>query len=626
MAKVYATVNGTKQAVNVNAAGKTTSNLPVGSVVHTAGGDYKITGGTAGNYTSTKVATGYADINRVTPTVSSGKSSTGYADINKVTPTPTGYSSSSKSSSTTATLPTGQTVGVDVNSAGKTVSNLPVGSIVHTAGGDYRITGGSPGNYSSTKVMSAADINRVTPSVSQSTVGGGGTGGGTGSSASWNPTPSSSIWDAAKSVLQYTPGVTGQVAGVAGQAANVTQNAKEWLNTPLPGVTQPTGVTPGGPTGMAVSGLINQFKPTTSVADLNRVSSSVTPATQTQTPVPSQDVWSLGSQTGGGQITPQGYGSSDNTMGATAENTMAGGTSGDVSGTYNFKSTQGTQPTQSPTVTTATQMPFDPEKVKQEMYAAIDAAAQQNAVLAETWMNSMISTIDQLQSQIQQKYTEMGSTLDPATTAALKQIRDDVDQRRQTLMEEMNRRGLLQSGIWLTEENKILNNQLTAEETLLANRLSDLQNKLVDSMMQFAQQRINIMGTTSQNLLTNQQWAGTQKVSALGDINARVDQWNQWWAEQQAAAKEAAQKQSNWQAEYNLSAQKAQQTNELGWAKLQVAQSKATDSATKRYIAGIQAYGSRDEAMNGFNQYYSAMVEDGADTNLIRQAIYDYFG
>lgn len=34
--------------------GKVTGNLPVGSIVHTAGGDYKITGGTAGNYTSQK--------------------------------------------------------------------------------------------------------------------------------------------------------------------------------------------------------------------------------------------------------------------------------------------------------------------------------------------------------------------------------------------------------------------------------------------------------------------------------------------------------------------------------------------------------------------------------------------
>ena len=34
--------------------GKVTGNLPVGSIVHTAGGDYQITGGTAGNYTSQK--------------------------------------------------------------------------------------------------------------------------------------------------------------------------------------------------------------------------------------------------------------------------------------------------------------------------------------------------------------------------------------------------------------------------------------------------------------------------------------------------------------------------------------------------------------------------------------------
>ena len=35
--------------------GKTQSQLPTGSIVHTAGGDFKITGGTAGNYTSEKI-------------------------------------------------------------------------------------------------------------------------------------------------------------------------------------------------------------------------------------------------------------------------------------------------------------------------------------------------------------------------------------------------------------------------------------------------------------------------------------------------------------------------------------------------------------------------------------------
>ena len=48
--------------IHINDSGKTTTTgLPVGTVVHTGGGDYKITGGTGGNYTSIKVKNKYAD-------------------------------------------------------------------------------------------------------------------------------------------------------------------------------------------------------------------------------------------------------------------------------------------------------------------------------------------------------------------------------------------------------------------------------------------------------------------------------------------------------------------------------------------------------------------------------------
>lgn len=45
--------NGAKTSTSyVN--GRVTGNLPIGSIIHTAGGDYQITGGSAGNYTSTR--------------------------------------------------------------------------------------------------------------------------------------------------------------------------------------------------------------------------------------------------------------------------------------------------------------------------------------------------------------------------------------------------------------------------------------------------------------------------------------------------------------------------------------------------------------------------------------------
>lgn len=77
-----------------------------------------------------------------------------------------GSSSSTKNkNNATATIPGVGTVGVKINSSGKTTTTgLPVGTIVHTAGGDYRITGGTGGNYTSVKIDEKhADGTRYTP-------------------------------------------------------------------------------------------------------------------------------------------------------------------------------------------------------------------------------------------------------------------------------------------------------------------------------------------------------------------------------------------------------------------------------------------------------------------------------
>jgi type IV pilus assembly protein PilA len=50
-----------------------------------------------------------------------------------------------------ATTPTGQTVNVTIVN-GKTQDQVDVGTIVHTNGGDFKVTGGTPGNYTSVKV------------------------------------------------------------------------------------------------------------------------------------------------------------------------------------------------------------------------------------------------------------------------------------------------------------------------------------------------------------------------------------------------------------------------------------------------------------------------------------------
>ncbi len=154
---------------------------------------------------------------------------------------------------------------------------------------------------------------------------------------------------------------------------------------------------------------------------------------------------------------------------------------------------------------------------------------EQNAALMLKLSEQLVGQLDTLEADLRKQYEQQGSVLDPATQAALKEMRSEVDRRRQGLQEEMNRRGLLQSGIWLQEENRILGNQLTAEEKLLAGRVADIQNRMTDALRQLGTQRINTMGTLAQNQMQNQQWMQGQQINAMNTLNTRNDQWNQWY-------------------------------------------------------------------------------------------------
>jgi hypothetical protein len=241
-------------------------------------------------------------------------------------------------------------------------------------------------------------------------------------------------------------------------------------------------------------------------------------------------------------------------------------------------------------------------QLQNELFSAIDSAAGQNSAMTISWLNQMTDTLNQLEQDIIEQYRQQGQEIDPATQAALKQIRDQVDFRRQGLMEEMNRRGVLQSGIWLEEENRLLSGQLNAEEQLLAGRLSDLQNRFTDTMQNFAQQRMNIMGTAWQNEMDTTRWAGQQKVGAIQDISQRQDDWNRWWAEM------------------GLKPAKASGSGGRSYS------GSKSSSATKQFIQQIPSYGSLQDALQDFNNYKGDMMAQGADVAQVLQNIYAYFG
>lgn len=205
----------------------------------------------------------------------------------------------------------------------------------------------------------------------------------------------------------------------------------------------------------------------------------------------------------------------------------------------------------------------DFEAQQAEMLALIDQIMQQNQAMSLSYLNQMTSQLDQLQNEIIAKYQQQGTELDPATMAALTEIRNEVDRRRQGLMEEMNRRGLLQSGIWLEEENRILSNQLSTEEKLMAGRLAEAQNRIMDTITSFATQRMNIMGSSMQNQMNMMNTTNNLKLNTVASTQDRQNQWDQWWAQQQQAAKSDQFDMGKWLYEQQVKQAEADRQYEL---------------------------------------------------------------
>lgn len=169
-----------------------------------------------------------------------------------------------------------------------------------------------------------------------------------------------------------------------------------------------------------------------------------------------------------------------------------------------------------------------------DLLTHIDSVAGRDVGLASMHLNQLVAMIDTTEARIMEMFRQQGTALDPATLSALRSLRDGVETRRRQLTDEMNRRGLLQSGIWLEMEDRIYRGQLTAEEDLLGRRLSDIQNRMSGAMMDFAQQRLNAMSTGLREQRDIMRDAGQQGIAARQNIIDQQFDWTQWQQEQTA--------------------------------------------------------------------------------------------
>lgn len=185
----------------------------------------------------------------------------------------------------------------------------------------------------------------------------------------------------------------------------------------------------------------------------------------------------------------------------------------------------------------------------QRIAQGIDA---ETAPIVSQAYEQIMGMINNTEQSLIQRYTELGQGVDPATQAALASLKQTVQQERQKLMEEMSRRGLLQSGIWLEMEDRLQQGLLTEQQRLVATRLSDLQNQLNQALMNLEQSRIQATSQFGSEQVRLAEAAAQRRQQALSDLARAAMEAQKQMLEQQREAQRLAWEQEKFYAPWTM--------------------------------------------------------------------------
>jgi hypothetical protein len=119
----------------------------------------------------------------------------------------------------------------------------------------------------------------------------------------------------------------------------------------------------------------------------------------------------------------------------------------------------------------------------------------ETAPVFKKYLDQALETITAYETQLMEMLKQQMGGVDPATQAALASLKESIQKQRDNLMEEMSRRGLLQSGLWLEMEDRLNKGEMTAQQQLIAGRLSELQNQMNQALQNFTAMRLNAAQT-----------------------------------------------------------------------------------------------------------------------------------
>lgn len=157
----------------------------------------------------------------------------------------------------------------------------------------------------------------------------------------------------------------------------------------------------------------------------------------------------------------------------------------------------------------------------QQEFAQYGAEGQ--AALAASYQQ-MLSSLDATEASIMKQIKSQMGADDPQMAAAIGIIKDEAKKLSEGLLEEMNTRGVVQSGLYAKAVGDMNANTMTEIQKMITTRVGDLQNQLNTALLNMAQSRMSMMNTYQTNyanFLSQQQqnMAGL----AVAGLNARTE-------------------------------------------------------------------------------------------------------
>lgn len=129
---------------------------------------------------------------------------------------------------------------------------------------------------------------------------------------------------------------------------------------------------------------------------------------------------------------------------------------------------------------------------------------------------AILKMLDEQEAQLRAESEKQGTQIDPATQFTIDKMRESLNEQLKTTREDLNRRGLNDSGILLELENRLQKGSMSDQARVLAERLTKLQDQLSSGLSNIRNQKVSTLSSFGRDAANAQFTAGeNQKKNAL---------------------------------------------------------------------------------------------------------------